>query len=138
MPWKKPSEAIVATFTAALPDDPATVRRQMFGYPCAFTRGNMFSGLHQERLIVRLPEDARREVAALGGAPFEPMPGRPMKEYMVLPAAVLSDPEALRGWVARAFAFARSLAPKAAKKAAAKKAPAKKAATKKAAVRSGR
>lgn len=138
MPWKKPSEAIVATFTAALPDDPAAERRQMFGFPCAFTGGNMFSGLHEERVIVRLPEDARREVATLGGAPFEPMPGRPMKEYMVLPAAVISDPEALRGWVARAFAFARSLAPKASKKAAVKKTSTSKAASKKAAIRSGR
>ena len=51
-------------------------RRKMFGYPCAFVAGNLFTGLHQENVIVRLAE--RDRVAAIGteGARlFEPMSG---------------------------------------------------------------
>ena len=53
MAWRKSSPELIAAFDAALPDDRRVQRRKMFGYPCAFTGGNMFTGLHQENLIVR-------------------------------------------------------------------------------------
>ena len=84
--WRKSPDDLIALFHAALPDDPRIERRKMFGYPCAFVAGNLFTGLHQENVIVRLAE--RDRVAAIGkqGARlFEPMSGRPMREYIVLP-----------------------------------------------------
>ncbi len=45
--WKKSSPALIAYFDKALPDDPRVERRQMFGYPCAFVNGQLFTGLHQ-------------------------------------------------------------------------------------------
>ena len=39
-----------------------------------------------------------------------------MRGYVVMPAEVADDPDAARGWVERAAAYVRTLAPKAAKK----------------------
>ncbi len=39
--WKKSSAKLIAAFDASLPVDPRVERRSMFGYPCAFTGGNM-------------------------------------------------------------------------------------------------
>jgi TfoX/Sxy family transcriptional regulator of competence genes len=110
MPWKKSSAELIATFYAALPSEELAERRKMFGYPCAFVGGQMFTGLHEERMIVRLAEQERAEFLALAGARiFEPMPGRTMKEYAVVPPQILSDAAALRRWVAKAFEYAASL-----------------------------
>ncbi|MBV9119503.1 MAG: TfoX/Sxy family protein, partial [Chloroflexi bacterium] len=72
--------------------------------------GNMFAGLHQDALVLRLPERELAEFMAQPGArPFEPMPGRPMKGYAVAPAALLADRPALSGWLERAFDAAARL-----------------------------
>ena len=99
--------------------DPRVERRKMFGYPCAFAGGNMFTGLHQESMIVRLGEAER---AALlrekGAAPFVPVAGRPMREYVTLPP-MMSAQDA-RVWTARSLDYAASLPPKPAKTAKAR------------------
>ncbi len=75
-------------------------RRQMFGYPCAFENGQLFTGLFQDSLFVRLGERERAELLqAKGAALFEPMKGRPMREYVVLPPAMLEDEEAVTSWM---------------------------------------
>lgn len=126
--FRKSPPDLVAAFDKAFPDDPRAERRQMFGYPAGFVNGNLFAGLHQESLMVRLPPDPREELLRLPGAgPFEPMPGRPMAGYAVLPPEMARDPGAAAAWVRRAFEHTASLPPKEAKKAPTKKAPAKKA-----------
>jgi hypothetical protein len=133
--WAKSPEALVATFDAALPRDARVERRSSFGYPAAFVNGNMFTGLHQASLIVRLDGGDRDELLTMPGARvFEPMPGRPMQAYVVVPVAIVGDSDALGGWMGRALEYASSLPSKskpkakaAAKKPAAKKAVAKKA-----------
>ena len=113
MAWSKSPAALIASFDAAVPADPAIERRQMFGYPCAFVNGNMFMGLHQESLILRLSEDDRAEIKASHGADaFEPMKGRAMKEYVAVPQAILGEAAALEAWVGRSYGFARALPPK--------------------------
>ncbi len=116
--WRKSPETLVATFGEVVPDDPRVERRQMFGYPCAFVNGNMFMGLHQENLLVRLPDAERAALLDEGGAVFEPLPGRPMREYVTLPAGLLAVPAAIRPWAERALDYAAALPPKAAKGAA--------------------
>lgn len=101
---------------SALPDDPGVERRKMFGYPCAFVGGNLFTGLHQENIIVRLAEKDR--VVAIdkkGARLFEPMAGRPMREYVVLPQAAVAGREELAAWLRRGLSYAASLPPKAKK-----------------------
>jgi TfoX/Sxy family transcriptional regulator of competence genes len=114
MNWRKSPEALVATFQAALPGDGSAERRQMFGYPAAFVNGRMATGLHQEDLIVRLPEARRHALLEQPGArTFEPMPGRPMKEYVIVPPAIVDDVAELRAWMREAIAHTASLPPKA-------------------------
>jgi TfoX/Sxy family transcriptional regulator of competence genes len=112
-PMPKPDEATRELFASVVPEAPDVVVRPMFGNPSAFVNGNMFMGLFGSDLFVRLPEPDRDAVAAAGGGPFEPMPGRPMREYAVLPAAWRDQPDRLRDWASRSLAWARDLPPKA-------------------------
>jgi hypothetical protein len=93
----------------------------MFGYPCAFLNGNMFCGLYREHFILRLPGPVRVKFLAQPGATvFEPMPGRPMKEYVVVPSPVLASDSAIRVWLREARAYVAGMPPKANAKAKAK------------------
>ena len=112
MTWSKSPQALVALFDACLPNEPGVERRRMFGYPCAFVNGNLFAGVFEESVIVRLSERERAEAERAGGAPFAPM-GRPMREYVVLPAKVVRDGgRGLERWMARGLAFGAELPPK--------------------------
>jgi TfoX/Sxy family transcriptional regulator of competence genes len=103
-----------------MPVAPA-IMRKMFGFPAGFIHGNMFMGLHQENMILRLPEQSRTKLLAVGGAKvFEPMPGRPMPEYVVVPLSIVHDPEQLSQWVSKALEYATSLKPKTKEKSAKK------------------
>ena len=111
--WRKSPAQLVDLFAAVLPNESNIEKRQMFGYPCAFVNGNMFTGLHQESLIVRLAEDQRTNLIKEDGASqFEPMPGRVMREYVSLPDAILNNRSRLVEIVASAIDYAASLPPK--------------------------
>ena len=114
-PWRKAPPELVERFAAAVAGIEGLETRQMFGYPAGFVGGNMVTGLHQESWIVRLPEAVLRERQHDGWPTFEPMPGRPMREYVALPADVVDDPDAARSWVEVAAAHGRTLPPKVAK-----------------------
>jgi hypothetical protein len=89
----------------------------MFGFPAAFVNGNMFMGLHQDNMVLRLPDGGRSELLKIEGArTFEPMPGRPMREYIVVPPSVMENRKALTDWVKRAFDYGVTLPPKTATK----------------------
>jgi TfoX/Sxy family transcriptional regulator of competence genes len=105
----KPTEETKDFFASVVPDHPAVTTRPMFGQLSAFVNGNMFMGIFGDDLLVRLPEGDRAEVIASGGRPFEPMSGRPMKEYVVLPGAWRDEPDRVRGWVARSLEHAEEL-----------------------------
>ena len=80
--WRKSSPELVERFEAATAGIDGLERRQMFGYPAGFVGGNMVTGLHQESWIVRLPEEERTPRLDAGWTTFEPMAGRPMREYL--------------------------------------------------------
>jgi TfoX/Sxy family transcriptional regulator of competence genes len=128
--WRKSPPELIETLHetvgAALPDDAAVDFRPMFGYPCYWTGGNMFFATHQEYLILRLSDEDRAAFLGLSGARvFEPMPGRPMREYVVVPPELADESGPLREWVAKGYRYASSLPPK-------EKKPRKRAATAKA------
>jgi TfoX/Sxy family transcriptional regulator of competence genes len=108
--WKPaPREAAVA-FEAATSDLLGAEPRKLFGYSCVFAKGNMFAGLHESGMVLRLPDEQRAEFLRLKGAKqFEPMPGRVMREYVVVPKVLLNAPEQLRMWVKKALAYVSSL-----------------------------
>jgi TfoX/Sxy family transcriptional regulator of competence genes len=115
-PWRKSPEALQERFAAAVAGIEGLEQRKMFGYPAGFIGGNMTTGLHQESWIVRLPADERTRLLDEGWSTFEPMAGRPMREYVALPDEVVADPDQARAWVERAAAYVRTLPPKAPKK----------------------
>lgn len=109
MAWIRPTAELMERFGKALPDDDRVERRTMFGCPCAFVGGHMFAGLHGQGIFVRLPEARRTTLLASGrAAPFAPLPGRVMREYVVVP-----DPtRRLSAWIAEALRHAATLPPK--------------------------
>jgi TfoX/Sxy family transcriptional regulator of competence genes len=112
MKWRKSSDALVQAFDHCLPIVAGVQRKAMFGYPCAFVNGHLFCGLHQDSIIVRLPEARRDALVAQGASVFEPMPGHAMKEYIVAPLEIVADREGLRALLREALGHASSLAPK--------------------------
>lgn len=115
MKLRKSPEALVAIFDEVMPGPPAT-KRKMFGFPAGFINGNMFMGLFEDSMILRLPGELREELIQLHGAkPFAPMAGRVMKEYVALPELLLHDREQLSSWAGKALAYGESLEPKSAK-----------------------
>ncbi len=113
MALEKPPPYMVELFDSILPLDSRVERRKMFGSPCGFVNGNMFSGLFEKSMFLRLSEADRSEaVEQLGAVSFEPMKGRPMREYVTLPDDVLEDEAQLDDWMGRALAYAGGLPPK--------------------------
>jgi len=111
--WAKSPVELVAAFGEALDRFPDAARRQMFGYPAAFANGNMWTGLFQTRWVIRLPDADRAELLGMDGAiPFEPMAGREMRGYAVLPPAVQEEPALLHAWLERAWTAALAMPPK--------------------------
>lgn len=121
MKFERSPAELEQTFADVFPDDPRAERRKMFGYPAGFINGNMFSGLWQSDIVLRLDDaDRKRITDEFGALQFEPM-GRPMKGYVVVPPAIVSNQQQLREWVQRAFEFSGSLPPKEKKPASAKR-----------------
>jgi TfoX/Sxy family transcriptional regulator of competence genes len=114
--WQPAPEALVLVFERALLSVPEAQARQVFGYPTAFVNGQMFAGLHQDRLFVRLSAEDRASLLEHQGAQvFEPLPGRQMHEYVVVPPSVLRSEKELNHWLGKALEYAMSLPPKAPK-----------------------
>jgi TfoX/Sxy family transcriptional regulator of competence genes len=93
-------------------------KRPMFGYPAYFINKNMFIGLFQDKLFARLSDqqlaDLRKKFPSI--ANLEPMPGRPMKNYYVLPKDLYSDSRTFKRVIQGSVEYTRSLAPKQPKK----------------------
>ena len=123
MQWKKTPPELVAKFDKAAPKDPKVVRKPMFGYPALFLNGNMFAGTFQDKIVARLSQAARGRALKAGAKQFEPMPGRPMKEYVVVPAADVAKPAALAKWIEQSRTYATTLPEKAKAKKKAATAP---------------
>jgi TfoX/Sxy family transcriptional regulator of competence genes len=102
----RPGRESLDFFESVLPDDPRVTARPMFGNMAGFVNGNMFIGLYGDDMFVRLSEEDRVELLTEEGASaFEPMKGRPMKEYVVLPRECRDDPESVDTWVSRSLAW---------------------------------
>ena len=113
MAWKKVPDKLKKYLEDKLADTPCE-QRQMFGCPVYFVNGNMFAGLHQDDVMVRLSEEDRAKIMEEYDEAhlFEPMKGRKMKEYMVLPEELVSDEELFYEWLERSYGYASSLPPK--------------------------
>jgi TfoX/Sxy family transcriptional regulator of competence genes len=110
MAWKKANQDLIDRLEEALAGYDAD-RRFMFGSPTFFVRNNMFAGVHQDTVILRLSEADRQALFAAHPdiTLFTPMEGRPMKEYAALPYDFCEDRELLRELLEKSYRYAASL-----------------------------
>jgi hypothetical protein len=63
-------------------------RSQMFGMPVLKAGDKVFAGTFGDAMTFKLgPDDLQQARALTGVEPFEPMKGRPMKEWVLVPLA---------------------------------------------------
>ena len=114
MAWTKSPQSLIDLFDKSVPPSPSVSRRKMFGYPAAFANGNLFIGLHQDDFVMRLSEEtAPASARQYGERMFEPMKGRPMREYVRLSEELLADARKRAAWIKRSLEYAEEIQPKA-------------------------
>ncbi len=113
MPWKKASAELIKLLEESMVNFRCD-RKMMFGSPTFFVNNNMFAGVHQDTIIMRLSEQDRQEIQSRydEAAPFEPMAGHIMKEYVALPESLSGNNDMLQEWLNRSYEYALSLPPK--------------------------
>jgi TfoX/Sxy family transcriptional regulator of competence genes len=93
-------------------------KRKMFGCPSFFVNGNMFAGVFEDTIYLRLSleeqEDLRKQYDDI--SQFEPIIGRKMREYIVLTEEIWQDVKIVREVLDTAYRYASSLPPKEKKK----------------------
>ena len=113
MDWEKASPELGELLAEASAPFSGVERRKMFGGVSLFLNGHMLGGIHGQKIVLRLAEEDRAAAERDAGmVPFEPMPGRSMKEYVVVPETIFRDPDALEEWLHLSVEFASSLPPK--------------------------
>ncbi len=112
MRFDRSPDWLVSLFDSAVEGLPL-LRRKMFGYPAGFANGQMCCGLFGKQFFLCFGENDRAELLRIEGASeFDPMGGRPMREYVVLPDSMLEERDELQAWLARSIAYTQSLPPK--------------------------
>jgi TfoX/Sxy family transcriptional regulator of competence genes len=113
MEWKKPPDELVE-FIAEEMKSVKCDYRKMFGYPAYFVNGYMFTGIHGDKLFLRLSDKDIEEIAKSNKdvIPFEPMPGRAMKGYIVLPKSIYSNKTLFKDLISKSVKYVSSLPPK--------------------------
>jgi TfoX/Sxy family transcriptional regulator of competence genes len=82
---------------------------KLFGGVAVMLHGNMACAIRDDELYVRLGENGATD--ALKEAHVRPMDitGRPMKSYVTVGAPGIASDAALKAWIDRGLAFARTL-----------------------------
>ena len=83
-------------------------RRKMFGGTCYLLRGNLFCGVHKDRLILRLGEDAAVEALEKPFVSEFDITGRVMKGWVMVEKGGFEG-KRLTAWLERAKSFVRTL-----------------------------
>jgi TfoX/Sxy family transcriptional regulator of competence genes len=104
-------ERLAARIRNVLAGADGVSEQKMFGGLAVLLHGNMACGVVGDRLVLRLGREGAEE--ALGRPNVRPMDftGRPMTGMVYVESAGLRG-VALRNWVERGVAYARSLPPK--------------------------
>ena len=113
MEWKRPSAELGGVLARAIAGFDCQ-KRIMFGASVYTVNGNMFAGVHGDNIFLRLAGADREAIAAAhaGVAPFEPVKGRVMSEYVTVPSSLYRDAAALHQWLERSYEYVGTLATK--------------------------
>ena len=113
MEWKKVPKQNEETLDRLLEGVEGAERRKMFGCPVYFLNGQMLAGAHQDAIFLRLSEPDQDEILKHPDVMnFTPMPGRMMREYVVIPPSIYRSEGEFNKWLERARAYVASLPPK--------------------------
>ena len=113
----RPDKESTELFRSLVPEDDRVTVRPMFGNISAFVNGNMFFGIFGNDLFVRLSIEEREELLKNKGASvLEPMKGKPMKDYVVVPTTWRNRSETLNSRISKALEWSSQLPPKKTKK----------------------
>jgi len=117
MKFKKPAPELCVHLDETM-ESFNTQKRKMFGSPVYFVNRNMFCGVHQDAIFMRLSKEDREALLEEFDEAqiFEPMEGRKMKEYVAVPEAVYDDPETFNSWLRKSLDYVSLLPPKQKKK----------------------
>jgi len=85
-----------------------TQRKKMFGGTCYLLRGNLFCGVHRDRLILRLGDEAAAEALAKPHVAEFDITGRAMKGWVMVEKRGFEG-RRLAVWLDRARAFVQTL-----------------------------
>ncbi len=108
--FTKAPEELVNSFTALLKDYKEIELRKMFGYPAGFISGQMCISLFQSNMIIRLKQSDRAQfIETYKTKLFEPMPNRPMKEYVVVPTDLIDKKQELKKWINKSIEYVGTL-----------------------------
>ncbi len=115
--WPKKDEALIERIDGLLSIAPVR-RKNMFGTSAWFLESNdmMFAGAWGEGIMVRIGEEQTKLLIDSGEADaFDPMGGKPMREYVLLDGERIAEDDDLLNWLDQASEFASTLPPKKAK-----------------------
>lgn len=106
------SEELADRIREVIDGRPGLVERKMFGGVAWMINGNMACGVIGEDLMVRLDRDeAEQALTEEHVGPME-FTGRPMRGFIVIEAAGISDAHDLGRWVDTGADYAETLPPK--------------------------
>ncbi len=115
--WAKKDEALIERVDGLLSTVPVR-RKNMFGTVAWFLDSNdmMFVGAWGEGIMARVGAERTASLIESGGTePFDPLGGRPMREYVLLNGDRIAEDDVLLDWLDQANVFAAALPPKARK-----------------------
>ena len=101
----RPAAGLEADLHALMSEMPETRPGKMFGCPVYKVKGKLVLGFHpRQGVFLKLGQARARALLATGSVqPFEPMPGRAWKDWVLL----IEDLETARPLLAEAVAYVR-------------------------------
>jgi hypothetical protein len=102
-------ERLAERVRASLAGTKGIAERKMFGGLCCLLRGNMFCGVVDDRLMVRVGAEAYEAALALPHVREMDFTGRPLRGMVFVGLSGIRTARALAVWLERGMAHARSL-----------------------------
>jgi TfoX/Sxy family transcriptional regulator of competence genes len=99
----------------AIEGSPGVSEKAMFGGLAFLVDGKMFVGIQESVLMARVGPERHLDALAVPHVREMDFTGRPMKGYVYVDPAGLTDDQALSAWVQWCFAYVAALPPKKAK-----------------------
>jgi len=80
--------------------------KPFFGGAAAYANGQICLSLTKVGFAVKLPQADRQVLLNKGAQPLRYFPNAPIKkQYVILPASIMNDPDSLRKWVERCISY---------------------------------